>query len=158
MEIKRSKLEDYLRKSKVKMYCIDASVITNSFIEKEEHHKYSKKLLLRIKENNTLVILPEILIPEVASAISRGMGDGRAALKFTDTLRRIPNIIFIPVGSDISNLAAKLAAEKKLRGVDSVYVAVAAVFNIKLITLDEQQKDKSKSLVEVLTPMEELNA
>lgn len=132
------------------MYCIDASVIINSFIEKEEHHNYSKKLLLNIKDNNRLVILPEILIPEVASAISRGVDDSKVALKFVETLRKIPNIIFVLVGYDISNLAASLAAEKKLRGVDSVYVAIAFVFNLKLITLDENQRKKAQGVVGVL--------
>jgi predicted nucleic acid-binding protein len=94
------------------MYCIDASVITNSIIEKEEHHEYSKKLMLKIKNENIPVVLPELVIPEVASALSIGTKNSELSLQFVNELRRIPNFIFIPIDAEISNLAAKLAAEK----------------------------------------------
>ncbi|MCK4613937.1 MAG: hypothetical protein KAU14_03965 [Thermoplasmata archaeon] len=47
-------------------------------------------------------------------------------------------------------------AKNRLRGCDAVYVAVAYLFNVKLITLDEQQKERSKGLIEAMTPMEEI--
>lgn len=64
------------------MYCIDASVIANSIIKEEEHHEYSVKLLLKIKNENIPVVVPEILIPEVASALSRGTQNSRLSLEF----------------------------------------------------------------------------
>lgn len=138
------------------MYCLDASVITNSFIEKEEHHQYSKELLSKIKRENIIVILPEITIPEVASAIARETKDSTLALEFTQSLRMIENFVFIPVDKEISNLASKIAAERKLKGSDSIYIAVAYTTKAKLITLDEDQKEKSKDLIQALTPFEEL--
>lgn len=138
------------------MYCLDASVITNSVIEAEKHYEYSKRLLLKIKNQNLLVVLPEVVIPEVASALSRGTGNSKLALEFVTELRKIPNFIFISIDSDISNFAAKLAAEKQLRGSDSIYVAVTSLFNVRLITLDIKQMEKSKATVKVLTPLEEL--
>ena len=49
------------------MYCIDASVLTNSVIVNEEFHEYSKGLLTAIKEREIMVV-----VPEIASAISQG--------------------------------------------------------------------------------------
>lgn len=138
------------------MYCLDASVVTNSFIEKEEYHKFSKRLVDKIKEENISVVLPEIVFPEVASAISRGLDDYRIALRFTEQLRQIPNFVFIPIDAELSTLAAKFAATNKLRGSDAIYVAVAFIFNVKLITLDSEQKDRVNGLVRALTPAEEL--
>lgn len=138
------------------MYCLDASVIVNSIIEKEDYHEHSKNLMLKIKNQNILVVLPEIALPEIASAISKGTGNAELSLQFIKELRRIPNFVFIPVDADISDFASRLAAEKQLRGADAVYVAIASIFNMKLITLDEEQRRKSKDIVKAITPMDEL--
>ncbi len=137
------------------MYCLDASVVANSFIEKEQFHESSKRLIDKIKREKLSVILPELVLPEVASAISRGLGDSKKALAFVDALRDVPNFTFIPIDDEISNLASKFAAKNKLRGCDSIYVAVAYLFNVRLITLDNQQKERAAGIVEVLAPKEE---
>ncbi|MBU7013069.1 MAG: PIN domain-containing protein [Theionarchaea archaeon] len=53
------------------MYCIDASVLVNSFMEHEDHHEANKLLIEKIKKEGITVILPEIVLPEVSSAIAR---------------------------------------------------------------------------------------
>ena len=57
------------------MYCIDASVLTNSVVVSEEFHEYSKGSLTVIKEREIMVV-----VPEIASAISRGTGDPYRAI------------------------------------------------------------------------------
>jgi len=138
------------------MYCIDASVIANSIIKEEEHHEYSVKLLLKIKNENIPVVVPEILIPEVASALSRGTQNSRLSLEFVMGLRKIPNFIFVPIDAEISDLAARFSAEGQLRASDAIYVSVASIFNVKLITLDVKQKEKANEFIKALTPLEEL--
>lgn len=138
------------------MYCLDASVLTNSEIEGEEHHEFSKELMERIRKDGIAVVVPEIALPEVASAIARGTGDADKALKFVRILRQLPNIVFIPLDSELSDSSSRLAAEYKLRGCDAVYVGVASSFNVKLITLDKEQRRKSPTRIDALTPEEEL--
>lgn len=138
------------------MYCIDASVITNSEIENEEFHEYSKKLMQRIKREGIAVIVPEIVLPEIASALSRGTEDAEKALKFVKELRRLPNFVFIPIDSELADSASDLAAKYRLRGCDSIYAAVASLFGVKLITLDSEQRAKASKCIEALTPQEEL--
>lgn len=138
------------------MYCIDASVITNSEIEKEELHEYSKKLMQRIKKEGITVIVPEIVLPEIASALSRGTEDAEKALKFVKELRRLPNFVFIPIDSELADSASDLAAKYGLRGCDSIYAAAASLFGIKLITLDSEQRTKASECINALTPQEEL--
>jgi predicted nucleic acid-binding protein len=78
------------------MYCLDASIITNSEIENEKFHEYSKKLMQKIKERGITVIVPEIVLPEISSAVARGTDDAEKALKSVKELRQIPNFVFIP--------------------------------------------------------------
>jgi len=140
------------------MYCIDASVLVNSFVKNEEHHEFSRKFLEGIKSGGGLAVFPEIVLPEVASAVSRGCGDSAIAAEFAAELRRIPNFTFVPVDSEISGLAVKFAADNKLRGCDAIYVAVASLFRARLITLDSQQLERSNGIVEARTPKDEIES
>lgn len=138
------------------MYCIDASVLVNSFMEHEDHHEASEQLIERVKREGITVILPEIVLPEVSSAIARGTGDSHLALELVEDLKNIPNFSFIPIDREISNLSAKFAAYYKIRGYDSVYVTVSYIFGLKLITLDVEQIERSKDLIDSSTPEDEL--
>jgi predicted nucleic acid-binding protein len=102
------------------MYCLDASVLINSEIEGEEHHEFSRRLIDKIRENRIAVVVPEIALPEVASAIARGTGDADKALEFVKTLRQLPNFVFVPIDRELSDSSSKLAAEHKLRGCDAI--------------------------------------
>jgi predicted nucleic acid-binding protein len=138
-------------------YCIDASVLTNSYIKNEVHHEYSKKFLNKIHEEGHTVFLPELAFPEIASAISRGTDDPSKAVEFVNLLRQIPNFVITPVDREISDISSRFAADYKLRDCDSIYVGVAYLFNSKLITLDKDQKSKCSRIVAALTPREELD-
>jgi|LGOV01.1.fsa_nt_gb hypothetical protein len=100
-------------------------------------HKYSKGLLTVIKEREIMVS-----VPEIASAISGGTGDPHRAIAFTSKLRQLPNFISIPLDISLADLSSKLAAIYKLGDCDSIYVAVASLFNAKLVSLDNQQRKK----------------
>jgi len=139
------------------MYCIDASVLINSEIEGEDFHKYSRDLMNYIREKGIMAFVPEIVCAEVSSAIARGTDVTERAVEFADELREIPNFIFVPIDPVLSQLASKLAAEHRLRGCDAIYVAVAFLFKVKLITLDDQQRKRGSKCVETLTPEDELN-
>jgi len=110
----------------------------------------------RIKITKALVFLPNIVLPEVASAISRGTDNVKKALEFVEELKNIPNFVFIPIDEHHANLSSKLAAENGLRGCDAIYVAVAFHSNVKLITLDNNQYKKASEVIQCLTPKEEL--
>jgi len=136
------------------MYCLDASVILNSFFLKESHHQYSHELLKTIQNEGISIYLPEIVLPEVSSAIGRGTNDSKLAIEFAEELLSVPTFNFIPIDREISFLAAELAARYKLKGADAIYVATAKYFNVPLITLDLQQKEKAHHSINVFTPKE----
>jgi predicted nucleic acid-binding protein len=43
----------------------------------------------------------------------------------------------------------------KIKGSDSVYVAIAYRYNLKLITNDEQQMERGRKIIPAFTPEEE---
>jgi predicted nucleic acid-binding protein len=52
----------------------------------------------------------------------------------------------------LGRASAELAVRLRLRGADAVYVAVAAHLKIPLVTLDTEQRERAKGLIEVKTP------
>lgn len=134
------------------MYCIDASVIVNSQLEREPYHNRSKTFLRMVEEKNLKVFLPEITIPEIASGLFRAIQDPKIAYEFPISLREAPNFCFVAVNSRLANLASWIICQTGLRAADAIYVALAYDYNLELITLDKRQLEKSKKLVRVRKP------
>ena len=132
------------------MKVLDASLIASSFLEKEKWHKEAKLFLERLISRGETIILPELILPEVASAISRGTKNPDYAIGFCKELRRLPNFIFVPVDESLSDIAVEIASKYFLKGADSIYVALAYRYNAELVTLDQKQSDKASKLVKVV--------
>lgn len=134
------------------MYCIDASVIVNSQLEREPHHNQSKAFLIMVEEKNLRVFLPEIVIPEITSGILRATMDEDFAFQFVNNLRSISNFLFVPVDSKLANLASWIICKTGLKGADAIYIALAFNYNLELISLDNDQLEKGKKLIRVQRP------
>jgi predicted nucleic acid-binding protein len=134
------------------MKVFDASVIVSSFLEKEKFHKEAKLVLDQAISTGETIILPEIVLPEVASAIARGIGNSAHAIDFCKELRKIPNFIFVPIDELLSEIAVEIASKYFLRGADAIYVALAYRYNAELITLDKEQMVKASKIIKVIMP------
>lgn len=134
------------------MYCIDASVIVNSQLEREPYHNQSKDFLIIVEEKNLKVFLPEIVIPEITSGILRATMDENFAFQFANNLRSISNFLFVPVDSKLANLASWIICKTGLKSADAIYITLAFDYNLELITLDKEQLEKGKKLVKVRRP------
>ena len=138
------------------LYTIDASVFINAFNPYEAGHKASYRLLSMLREQSAPIILPTLLIPEVAAAISRGREDAELARRFVLALSRLPHLMFIPLNATLAHHAAEMATQHRLRGSDAVYTAVGQRFGSLLITLDREHRDRISGVLTVRTPAEEL--
>jgi predicted nucleic acid-binding protein len=134
------------------MYCLDASVIVNAQLPREPYSSKSKAILDLIKQRNLKVFLPEIVIPEITSALTRAIKDSKIAYEFSMSLRSLPNFSFVPVDSHLANLASWIISKTNLKGTDAIYVALAYDYNFELITLNNEQLEKGKKLVKVRKP------
>ena len=61
----------------------------------------SRKLFNKIEREEIIIILPEIILPEVSSAIARGTDNIQLALEFIEDMKNIRNFIFIPIDREI---------------------------------------------------------
>jgi len=126
---------------------IDASVFINAFNPNEPRHTESRRLMERIRAEGLPMVVPTLVLPEVAATISRATGDSQTARLFTDQLRRLPGLVLVPLDQGLAAQAAEIAAEHRLRGSDAVYGAVSLRFGSLLVTLDREQHARLKPIV-----------
>jgi predicted nucleic acid-binding protein len=139
-------------------YTVDASVYLNAFNPKEADHAESQRFLAYLQSQAIPAIGPTLLLPEVAATISRGRGNAELATQFSGALRRLPHLVLVSLDDPLADQAAEVAAHYRLRGSDSVYVAVALRFGSVLVTLDREQRERAGRLLTALTPTQALEA
>jgi len=64
----------------------------------------------------------------------------------------LPGISLIPLDLALARKALNVALRYRLRGADSIYVAVAEYFDAALITWDKEMLKRGSEAVETLTP------
>jgi predicted nucleic acid-binding protein len=133
-------------------YTVDASVFVNAFNPHEEGHAESLALLSAIREAGDPVIVPTLLLPEVASATARASDDRDGALQYATAIGGLPHLSLISLTAAMARRAAELAATHRLRGADAIYVAVAQRYATTLVSRDEEQRTRGSAAVECHTP------
>jgi predicted nucleic acid-binding protein len=102
------------------------------------------------------IIVPTLLLPEVAAAISRGRQDETLARQFALALSRLSHLIMIPLDDTLAYQALDVVASHRLRGSDAVYAAVALRFGSTLVTLDREQRERISAIIPACQPAEVL--
>jgi predicted nucleic acid-binding protein len=137
-------------------YTVDASVFVNAFNSHEPGYVDSYRFLEYVKTQAFPIIVPTLLLPEIAAAIGRGSQNATLARKLANAVGRLPNVIMVPLDDVLAQQAADVAAEYRLRGSDAVYVAVALRFGSTLVTLDQEQAARVAPVLATQNPLEAL--
>ncbi|NOH01485.1 MAG: type II toxin-antitoxin system VapC family toxin [Chloroflexi bacterium] len=131
---------------------IDASVFVSAFSPLEAGSDQSLEFIKTVSKQNTPVIVPVIVLTEVAAAISRRQNDFELAMQLARSIEALPNINFVPIDESLADLSSEVAATRRLRGSDAVYAAVSLRFGTELITLDREQLERLPKVLAVRFP------
>ena len=145
------------RPAKHPRYTVDASVFINAFNPHEDGHAESLAILAAIQERGDPIIVPTLLLPEIASAVARASDDSAGALQFAYATAALPHLTAVALSTTMARQAAELAAAHRLRGADAVYVAVARRYGTTLVSRDEEQRSRGSAIVACQTPEEALS-
>ena len=138
------------------LHTIDASVFLNAFNPYEAGHEESNRLLARLQEQAVPIIVPTLLLPEVAAAVSRGREDEALTREFATSLSHLPHLVLVPLDMALAQQALDVAAQHRLRGSDAIYAAVALRFGCTLVTLDREQRERASHALTARYPVEVL--
>ncbi len=144
------------RTTKHPRYTVDASVFVNAFNPHEDGHAESLAILVAIQEREDPIIVPTLLVPEIASAVARASDDSVGAIQYADATAALPHLTTVALSPTMARHAAELAATHRLRGADAVYVAVARRYGTTLVSRDEEQRSRGSAIVTCQTPEEAL--
>ena len=134
------------------MPVVDASVCVALFKADEPGHEASRRWLKTAGEGEEPVFAPVILLAEVASALGRGLEDEALARQVVSLLRTKRLMELFPVTEALAARASEIAAEQRIRGCDSIYLALAKQLQMELVTLDQQQLERGAGVVMTRTP------
>jgi predicted nucleic acid-binding protein len=137
-------------------YTIDASVFVNAFNPHEEGHAASLQILSAIQHHGDPVIVPTLIVPEIAAAVARATDDSVGALEFAMATVALPHMTLVPLTAAVARQSSELAAAHRLRGADAVYLAVARRYGTTIVSRDEEQRARGASVVACRTPEEAL--
>ena len=138
------------------MFTLDTSVHLNALSGAEQGSSESEAFLEQIFRRPWPVFSPTLLLVEVAAAVARAFDDTGQGLAIAEAIHELPGEVWVPLDKALSEAAARLGAEHRLRGADAVFAAVAHRYGTTLVTRDRQQLERLRSALPVLTPGEAL--
>jgi len=113
--------------------------------------------LARATELRAECFCPTIVLPESAAPIARATGSTRKAAELIRAIYRLPRLRLVDVNVRLAHRAAEIAMAQRLRGADSVYVAVAEASGSTLITWDAEMLERAPAMVPTMTPADWLS-
>ena len=131
---------------------VDASVWVSRLVSGDVHHERCRDWFENQSAANDLLVSPVSMLAEVAGAISRRTGQASLASRAVALILALPNLRLVSVDPDLGRLAADLAAERALRGADALYVATASRLGLALVTLDQEQLERSAPFLTAISP------
>lgn len=139
------------------MFTLDANIFIRDTDPNQPFHAECRSLLEVLEQRQIKVVVPNLLLAEVAATLSRTRRDAmRARITFA-SIAAFAHIQLVPLNDVLAEEAAEIAADRAIRGADAVYVAVARRYGCTLVSLDREQRERAAPLVRTLTPAEVLD-
>jgi predicted nucleic acid-binding protein len=137
---------------------VDASVFVTAARVEEIHYSISRQFLLQARAHDATLFCPALVLPECAAAIARPTGDSALAEELIDLIEGFPGMQLIPLEAHLARQAVHAATNHRLRGADSVYLAVADSFDATLLTWGAEMSERGPAVVRTATPSHWLKA
>lgn len=134
------------------MYTLDANIFVRDANPYDVDHGVCHALLERLHTTRSAILVPSIVLAEVAGPLSRAFHDPIRARVYVESLAALPSVTLVPLDAVLAHEAAEVAADYALRGMDAIYVAVARRYGSSLVTLDDEPHRRAGSAITVLTP------
>lgn len=131
---------------------IDASVWASLILPQDVNNAPAKNWITLHTQSGGLLVAPDLLAVEVAGALSRITGHPQVAYQAANQLYVLPFMRIMHLDQGLVNEAMRIAADHALRGADSMYVALAKIEGIPLVTFDNEQLTRPAGIISTIRP------
>ncbi len=134
------------------MNVVDTSVLVSSLVRGDEFHLRSFAWLgARVVEHEQLTI-PSLALPELAGVLARRGWGHAAAVASVRHVMENQRLRVIGVDTALAESAADVASACRLKGTDAVFVALARLLDVPLVTWDREMRDRGGAVADVRDP------
>lgn len=134
------------------MIVVDASVWVSTLVPQNVFHTPSRRWLDEYTDSGGLVLAPVVLLSEIAGAVARRLTSAELGRRALARLQHVNRLRLVPHDLRFAHAAAQLAADLRLRGADSLYVATAYLLSIPLVTWDQELVGRAGTTIAVHRP------
>lgn len=131
---------------------IDASVWISLILPQDVNNTLARNWISRHTQSGGLLVGPDLLAVEVAGALSRITGHAQSAYQAANQLYLLPIMRIVHLDQRLVNEAMLIAAAHALRGADSMYVALAKIEGLPLVTFDREQLTRPAGIISTIRP------
>lgn len=134
------------------LFTVDASVFVAACRTREPGHHASARFLRSLLSADALLVEPAILPVEVGSALYRTGGEAELVREYAESLFEQSFLTIVAEDERMARRALALALQCRLRGADALYVAAAAQYGARLVTLDSEQLERAPASLHACEP------
>ncbi len=131
---------------------IDTSVWVSWFLNTDSNHATAVAWLNKHLQYGGSLLSPIMLVIETASGVARVTNQVALGSYAASQLYTIPFLQLFPMNQDLVNETVAIAAQYKLRGADAVFVALAKIKSVPLVSFDREQLTRSTSVITTVRP------
>ena len=131
---------------------VDASVWVSWLNPQDSNHEASNTWITQFIATNGIFVAPTLLLIEVAAALSRRTGQAILARTTVENIRALSGLRLVPIDSSLVQAAIVIASDRRLRAGDTLYVAVAHLLGIPLVSWDKEQLQRASSIITTYSP------
>ena len=133
----------------------DASIWISYLLPDDVNHEASRSWFAQLSPDEGMVE-PSLLLVEIAAGLSRRTGRLDLVQQAITTVRSDPRLRVHSMTDALMEEALAVAMRLRLRAGDAVYVALAHILGVPLVTWDREQRQRSASVISVSSPDDDL--
>lgn len=134
------------------LVAIDASAWISRLLPNDSNHTPASNWIVHHISTGGRFVAPVLIVVETAATLARITGNQNLARNSISQLYTLRSMRLLPIDQALVDEAADVAVGFSLRGADSLYVAVAKMLGIPLVTFDNEQLTRPTSIITTIKP------